>query len=208
MKAVLTDDDVLVYSSMEENNISIATLHKGDVVDLGKVTRKKDKTWVEITLPGEQKGYIGGETKIFSIKKAQVMGNSIDVHETPDEASPVVKTITKGTVVTVSGVENLESGNWFKLEDEAGLIGYIPTQASKLRVVPELSRSSAIRNMATGAIFTAIGVVLTLMNSNTAQQNSMIYISYAVIFFGLLQLGQGAVELYKVTRSKKKPENN
>jgi uncharacterized protein YgiM (DUF1202 family) len=169
------------------------------------VTRKKDKTWVEVTMAGEQKGYITGDTKIFAFKKAQLMSNSVDVHETADENSPVIKTLTKGTIVTVSGVENLETGNWFKIQDDAEMVGYIPTQGSKLRVVPELSRSSAIRNMATGAIFTVIGIVLTLMNSSSANQNTMIYISYAVIFFGLLQLGQGAVEMYKVTRAKNKP---
>lgn len=203
MKAVLTDEEVHVYSSMEENSISIAALHKGDIVELGKVTRKKNQTWVEITLPNEQKGYIVGETKIFTIKKAQLTSNSADLHESPDENSPVLKTYTKGSQLTVSGVENLEAGNWFKIEDEAGMVGYIASGSAKLRVVPELSRSTAIRSMITGAVFAVIGIVLTLANGNPNDQGGMIYISYAVIFFGLLQLGQGAFEFYRVTRKEK-----
>lgn len=204
MKAVITDEEVRVFSSMEENNLSIATLHKGDVVELGKVTRKKDKTWVEANLPGDQKGYIAGETKIFTIKKAQLISNSVDLHEAPDETSPVLKTYTKGAILTVSGVETLEAGNWFKIEEEPDIVGYIPTKPSKLRVVVEPSRSSAIRNFITGVVFAGIGLVLTLMNSNASQQNSMIYVSYAVIFFGLLQMGQGVFEYVKVMRKKEK----
>jgi len=68
--------------------------------------------------------------------------------------------------------------------------------------VPELTRSGAIRNLVTGGIFAAIGIVLTLMNSDPTQQNGMSYISIAVIFFGLLQMGQGVFELYKLNKQK------
>ncbi len=202
MKAVLTDEDVKVYNSMEDTSLSIATLHKGDEVNLGKVTRKKNKTWVEILLPNDQKGYIVGETKIFTIKRAQLTSKSADLHEAPDDTSPILKTYVKGDLMTVKGVETQETGNWFKIVEEPNLVGYLAASGTKLRVVPELTRSAAIRNLVTGAIFAIIGIVLTLLNSDPTQQNNMMYISYAVIFFGLLQLGQGAFELYKLSKQK------
>lgn len=206
MKAILTDESVPVYSSMEENNISIATLHKGDAMELGKVTKKKKKTWVEIALPGDQKGYIAGDTKIFTVRKAQLASNSVDVMDALSRAANLVKIYTKGSIFTVTSIEKTDDGNWFKVQDESGLVGYIPTSTAKLKVVPEFTRSGATRNIITGLIFAVIGVVLTLMNTNAQQGGSMIYISYAVIFFGLLQIGQGAVEYYKATRSKDKPK--
>ncbi|MPM19985.1 hypothetical protein SDC9_66412 [bioreactor metagenome] len=202
MKAVLTDEDVKVYNSMEDTSLSIATLHKGDEVDLGKVTRKKNETWVEISLPNDQKGYIAGETKIFTVKRAQLTSKSADLHEAPDETSPILKTYIKGDLMTVKGVETQEAGNWFKIVEEPDLVGYLASSSVKLRVVPELTRSAAIRNLVTGGIFAVIGIVLSLLNSDPTQQNSMIYISYAVIFFGLLQMGQGAFELYKLSKQK------
>jgi hypothetical protein len=202
MKAILTDEEVKVYASMEDTTLSIATFHKGDEVDLGKVTRKKNETWVEVALPNDQKGYIAGETKIFTIKRAQLTSKSVDLHEAPDETSPELKTYVKGDIMTVKGVEALEAGNWFKIVEEPDLVGYIAAAEAKLRVVPELTRSGAIRNLVTGGIFAAIGIVLTLMNSDPTQQNGMSYISIAVIFFGLLQMGQGVFELYKLNKQK------
>jgi len=204
MKAILTDEETLVYGTMEENNISIATLHKGDEVELGKVTRKKKATWVEIALPGDQKGYIAGETKIFTIKRAQLASKTVDMVNAPSADARVVKTYSKGAIFTVKAVEKVEEVSWFKVVDDDGSTGYIQAGATKLKVVTEPTRSGAIRNIITGLIFAIVGVVLTFLNSNPESGISMVYVSYAVIFFGLLQMGQGGLEYYKVTRAKAK----
>ena len=200
MKAVLTDEQVLVYSSTENQSISIATIHKGEVMDLGKVIRKKGKVWVEIALLGNQKGYISGETKIFSIRKGQVITNSADLVETPVKSAVVIKTLQRGAILTISGVEKTEEGSWFKAMDNSGVNGYIATSV-KLKMVPEYSRSSAIKNMITGLVFIVIGVGLTVLNLQSQQANGMIYLSYAVIFFGLLQGGQGLIEFLKAQKA-------
>jgi hypothetical protein len=200
MKAVLTDEQVLVYSSTENQSISIATIHKGEVMDLGKVIRKKGKVWVEIALLGNQKGYISGETKIFSIRKGQVTTNSADLVETPVKSAAVIKTLQRGAILTISGVEKTEEGSWFKAMDDSGVNGYIATSV-KLKMVPEYSRSSAIKNMITGLVFILIGVGLTVLNLQSQQANGMIYLSYAVIFFGLLQGGQGLIEFLKAQKA-------
>ena len=205
MKAILTDEQTLVYGSMEDQSISITTIHKGEEMNLGKVNRKKGKVWVEITLPGNQKGYITGETKIFTIRKAQLAANSVDMVDAPSKTANVIKTLTRGTQVTVAMVEKTEEGTWFKVRDESNVEGYVPT-STKFRVMPEYTRSSAMRNILTGLVFVVIGVALTMMNSSATQGSSMIYVSYAVVFFGLLQLGQGVIEYIRVTRAKDKPK--
>ncbi len=134
MKAILTDGDALVYSSIEDQSISIATVHKGEVMELGKVIRKKGKAWVEITLPGDQKGYITGETKIFAVRKGQISTKTADLVERPEKSAAVIKTIQHSAILTITGVEKTEEGSWFKAEDETGVNGYISTGA-KLKVV-------------------------------------------------------------------------
>ena len=204
MKAILMDDETPVYASIEDNTISIATIHKGEEMELGKVIQKKRKSWVEVSLGAEQKGYITGDTKIFAIRKVTVMNPSIDVKESPSDDAPVVKTLLKGSTMTVCGVEKLESGSdWFKVRDDAEMTGFVPTSA-KLRVVPESSQSNAVRNLVTGLIFAAIGVFFVVSNNSSSSGSNMVWISYAVIFFGLLQLGQGAFEYYQLYKSKKK----
>jgi hypothetical protein len=200
MKAMLTDEQTFVYNTMEEQNISIVTLHKGEVMELGKVIRKKGKVWVEISLPGEQKGYISGETKIFAIKKGQVMANSVDLLETPSKSANVVKTEKRGTIMELNGVEKNEEGGWFKVIDDTGTNGYISSD-TKMRQVAEPTRSGAIRNMAYGGLFIVLGVVFTILNQNASANSGMVYISIAVIFFGLLQGGQGVVEFIKARKN-------
>jgi uncharacterized protein YgiM (DUF1202 family) len=203
MKAIMMDEEIPVYSSIDDTSISIRTLHKGEEVELGKVTQKKRKTWVEVNLPGDQKGYISGDTKIFAIRKATVMNAAVDVKESANDDARVIKTLVKGSTVTVTGVEKPEGGtDWFKVHDEANIEGYVPT-STKLRVVPELSQSNAVRNLVTGTIFAAIGVFFTLSNNSTGTTNNMVWISYAVIFFGLLQFVQGGYEYIQIIRARK-----
>lgn len=200
MKAILTDEQALVYNSFEDQTISIATIHKGEVMDLGKVIRKKKKVWVEIALPGEQKGHIAGDTKIFAVRKAQLTSNTANLVDTPSKLAANVKTFTRGTILTISGVEKNDEGSWFKATDEAGVSGYVISDA-KMKVVPESSRSGANRNMITGLIFIIVGIALAVMNGQSQQASGMVYIAYAVIFFGLLQGGQGVVEYLRVRKN-------
>ena len=202
MKAVITDEETLVYGSMEDQSISIATLHKGDAVELGKVIRKKNKVWVEATLSGDVKGYVDGETKIFAIKKGQLMSGSTDLLETPSTSGTVIKTITKSSVMEFNGVEKNDEGSWFSVIDETGTHGYVNANA-KIRQIQEPSRSGATRNIIYGAVFIVLGVIFTLMNQKSDSASGMIYVSIAVIFFGLLQGGQGVIELIKVNKMGK-----
>ncbi len=202
MKAILIDEEVHIYSSTDGQSISIATMHKGDEMELGKVSQKNRKTWVEISLPGDQKGYIAGDTKIFQIRKTTVANAAVDLKKAPEENAETIKTLLKGTSLTVFGVEGTdESGKWFRVRDESNIEGYIPTP-TKLRVLPEVSSSSAIRNIVTGFIFAGIGGFLAFSDANAG--SNMQWISYAVIFFGLLQLGQGVAEYIRVKREKGK----
>lgn len=201
MKAILTDEDALVYGSTEDDSISIATVHKGDEVDLGKVIRKKGKVWVEIALPGNQNGYIPGDTKIFAIRKGQVSNKTADLVDSPSPTATVLKTLKKGDIVTVNGIEKNDEGSWFKALDDSGANGFISTSA-KLKVVPEYTRSGATKNMITGLVFVVIGVGLAIMNFKSASASLAIYIAYAVVFFGLLQGGQGVFEYIKANKKQ------
>lgn len=206
MRAVITDEETLVYGSMEDQTISIATLHKGDVLDLGKVIKKGKVVWVEATLPGDVKGYISGETKIFAIKKGQVSNKSLDLLETPSKTATVVKTFVKGTILEFNGVEKNEEGTWFSVTDDTGLKGYVTADA-KLRQVQEPSKSGVMRDIVYGLVFIILGAIFTIMNQKSTPNSGMVYISMAVIFFGLLQGGQGVLQYIrwkKTDQSEKK----
>lgn len=229
MKAVLTDDQAPVYGSTEDQSITIAMIHRGEVMELGKVIRKgekffekklisgnlwipklnlssSDKVWVEIFLPGGQIGYIPGSTTIFAIRKAALYSKTAEFRETPSKDGKIIKTLKNKALLTVMAIEKTDEGPWFKVTDENGVTGYLASTA-KLREIPEYNKASAKKNIITGLIFLVIGAGLTFLYSrNQSGATIMLYIGYAVIFFGILQGGQGVMELIKSNKDKNSPK--
>jgi hypothetical protein len=226
MKAVLTEEKATVYGSTDEHSISIATIHKGELLELGKVVRKggklfekkplrgglwypklnlfyTEKVWVEITLPGDQKGYIEGNTSIFAVKKAALYSKTADLLETANKNGFVIKTLKDGAILTVIGIDKTEEGSWFKVTDENGVTGYLLSTA-KLKEIPMYNRDSAKKNMITGLAFLILGGGVAIFNIQSSQSDNtiMLYIAYAIIFFGILQGGQGLAEFVRARRSK------
>lgn len=203
MKAVLTEESTPVYASLDDQTISIATIHKGEIVELGKVTHKKNKeVWVAATLENGTQGYIHGDAKIYRVQKGQLVDKSIDMVDAPSKEANVLKTLVKGAIITITAVEKNDDGSWYRGTDESGATGYIPTTAS-FRVAPEFTRAGARKDMITGLIFIVVGTVLAILDTRSSQANGMVFLSYAVIFFGLLQGGQGLYE-YLTVRKKEK----
>jgi hypothetical protein len=56
--------------------------------------------------------------------------------------------------------------------------------------------------MVTGLIFVVIGILLITSDFGASSGNTMLMVSYAVIFFGLLQLGQGIFEYFQVRKNE------
>jgi uncharacterized protein YgiM (DUF1202 family) len=203
MKAVLTEESTPVYASLDDQTISITTIHKGEIVDLGKVTKKKNKeVWVAATLENGTKGYIHGDAKIYRVQKGQLTDKSIDMVDAPSKDAVVLKTLVKGAIITITAVEKNDDGSWYHGTDETGATGYIPSSAG-LRVAPEFTSGGARKDMITGLVFIVVGAVLAFLDTRNNQSSGMVFLSYAVIFFGILQGGQGLYE-YLIVRKKEK----
>jgi len=214
MRAALSDESVPVLQEPSAESISITSIKKGDEFELGKVTRKKKDAWVFVTLDNGATGYIAGTTRIFSVQKVEAIGNPLEVHETPDMASPILKTIPKKTPFTICGFEKIEpdeegngGGEWLVMRDEEVKKGYIRTGA-KLRAVAEYSASGARKLMITGGIFSAIGIAAYFIIQATATTESTggdaSFLALGLLVLGLFQLGQGYLQYRKVKKDEAK----
>ena len=105
MKAILSEDSARVMQEPTAESISMTSLQKGDEFEVGKVIRKRKEVWVEAILPSGVTGYISGGTKIFAIKRVEATGNPLDMYESPDESSRILKTIPKRTQFVVRGLK-------------------------------------------------------------------------------------------------------
>jgi len=207
MKATLSDEIASVRQEPTEETLSIATMHKGDEFELGKVVKKKKDSWVFITLDNGVTGYIPGNTRIFAIQKVEAVGSEQEVHESPDENSPILKTIPKKTAFTVRGYEKVEDKEWFVVQDAEIERGYLLT-GSKLRIVPEVTKKSARRLMITGAIFTVAGAIAYFLSQpkpgSETTTGDFSFLALGLILLGLFQVVQGFLQHRKAPEEEAK----
>lgn len=227
MRATLSDESAPVLQEPSPESISITSLKKGEEFELGKVTRKKKEAWVAVTLQNGATGYINGSTRIFQVQKVEAIGNPIEVHEAPDDDSPILKTIPKKTPFTLCGFEKVEiedsgdaeegkegeeapkvkkGGDWLIMYDADIKKGYFRA-GHKLRAVAEYTAASARKLMITGGIFTAIGIVAYFVINATAANDgsgNSSFLALALMLLGLFQLGQGYMQWRKVKKDAAK----
>ena len=213
MRATLSDESAPVLQEPSPESISITSLKKGEEFELGKVTRKKKEAWVAVTLQNGATGFINGSTRIFQVQKVEAIGNPIEVHEAPDDDSPILKTIPKKTPFTLCGFEKVEIEDSGDAEEgkegeEAPKVkkGYFRA-GPKLRAVAEYTAASARKLMITGGIFTAIGIVAYFVINATAANDgsgNSSFLALALMLLGLFQLGQGYMQWRKVKKDAAK----
>lgn len=198
MKAIMVEDVVKVTSEPGDDVISIMSLKKGDVVETGKVIRKKKASWVQVTLPGGQTGYISGQTRIFVIRQVELAAEA-NLLAAPAETAAILKTLPKGAILSATGVLDGEGGKWYKVTDTAGTEGYITSRA-KYRMYQEPTVSGGTRLMITGGIFTALGILFLVTSFNQQTASSTTFLTVGLIALGLVQLVQGLLQLRRAKK--------
>lgn len=206
MKAVLTDESTRIFSEPNEQAITLTTLQKGIEVELGKVTKKKKEVWVEVTLLSGQIGYIPGDTKIFAIKKVQLLNNSVDMLDAPIADATVVKTYAKNAIFTAIGIEKEDDKGWVRVRDDSGLEGYIPG-AAKIKVYQEPTKSGGKKLMITGGIFASLGIVIFVVSLFQVQSaTDSPFLMIALLALGFMQVVQGYLQYRKASKTENEPK--
>lgn len=200
MKAIMVEDVVRVTSEPTTEALSIFSLRKGDVVDTGKVIRKKKDSWVEVTLAGGQKGFISGNTRIFVVRQIEITSET-ELVAAPVENPKVIKALPKGSVVTAVGVEKNDAGSWYNVKDAEGVEGFITSRA-KYRVYQEPTTGGGTRLMVTGAIFAVMGIVFLVTSFQQANSSSTMFLTIGLIGLGAVQLVQGFLQWRKAKDKK------
>ena len=200
MKAIMVEDVVRVTSEATNEAISIFSLKKGDIVETGKVIRKKKDSWVEVTTDGGQKGYISGQTRIFVVRQVEITSET-DLVAAPTENPTVLKTLPKGSVVLAMGVEKNEAGSWYKITDSENVEGFINSKAG-YRIYNEPTVGGGTRLMITGAIFAVMGIIFLVTSFQQPNASSTMFLAVGLIGLGLVQLVQGFMQWRKAKAKK------
>lgn len=199
MKVKILDPRVTVYAEMDLNSTPLTQLVADNEVELGGVKKKEGKDWVAVVLPGGQKGYLSGETKIYPIKQVSLLQKDVDVYTSPSEGSLVKTRLKKGAKFYLAGSAKQDGKDWVKIREFSGSEGYIDGK-TRIQMIPEVTKAVGRKNMIYGALWFFGGLIVTVGTYSAASSSGGTYlVTWGAIIFGAIQFLQG---LYQYATSK------
>lgn len=193
MKARILDPQVKVYSSMDTNTLSIATLQEGSEIEFGGMKKKAGKLWLPIVLSTGQQAYIPGETRLFIVREGSIMQNNVDMLTEPSAGSLVKQQLQRNAKLSILQVVKGEGKDWVKVRDATGNEGYISGD-TRFRVATQRTKAMGRKNMISGAMWLIAGVIILFTESSATSGSGFYLLGYGAIFFGAIMLISGIVQ--------------
>ena len=195
MKARILDEQVKVYSSMDANAVSIATLTEGSEIEYGPAKRKGGKVWVPITLSTGQQAFIPGEARIYALRQGALMQNNVDLLTEPAVGTLVKQQLTRNTKFVIQQVVERDGQKWVKIKDESGNEGYIAGN-TRIRVIQQKTKAMGRKNILSGVMWLIAGSVIIFSNSSATSGGGFTIFGYGAILFGAVMLISGLVQFF------------
>ncbi len=194
MKGIILDPQVKVYSSMDDNSVSMATLEKGSEIEYAAPKRKGGKVWVPILLQTGQTVYITGDTRVFTVRLGELMDQTVDLYDAPSSTATVKQQLPRTTKVSILQVVKDEGVDWVRIRSTDGVEGYISGN-TRIRLVQQRTKAGARRNLITGTMWVIAGVIIAF-TQNTSGSSSFTLLGYGAILFGAVMLISGLVQYF------------
>jgi hypothetical protein len=195
MKGRILDPQVKVYSSMDDNTVSMATLKEGNEVEFGGVKRKAGRFWRSVSLDNGQQGYIAAEAGIYPIRKGALMQDKVEVHSEGSADSPVTQQLAGNVKILILQVIKGEGDGWVRIRDENGNEGYI-SGSTRIKLIQEKTKAMGRKNVVTGLMWLIAGLVIAFSGSSAFSGGSFSLLGYAAIAFGVIMLVIGARQYF------------
>jgi hypothetical protein len=195
MKARILDPQVKVYSSIDDNAVSIATLPEGSEIEFGAAKKKAGKLWVPITLSTGQLAYIPGDTHIFAIREGALMQNSAEVHAEPLAESAVTQQLGSNAKFTILQRVSNNGQIWMRIRDMNGKEGFIVGE-TRVRVNQIKTKAGGRKNVVSGVMWLVVGVLLNFSGIAASSGGSFKIFGYGAMIFGAVMLIAGLVQYF------------
>jgi hypothetical protein len=193
MKARIIDPQVKVYSSIDANAVSIATLPEGSEIEFGAPRKKSGKLWIPITLSTGQQAFIPGDTRIFVMRQGSLQQNGVELHAAPSAGSLIKQQLARNSKVYILQVVKEGGQDWVRVRDESGNEGYISGD-TRIRVIQQKTKAMGRKNMLSGAMWLIAGLVMTFSGNSPASGSGFYLLGYGAILFGAVMLISGVVQ--------------
>jgi hypothetical protein len=192
MKIKILQENAIFYPQPDFNSGPVRTLNRGDVGELGTVKKISGKQWVEMTLMDGSKGFLPGETRIFSLIQA-TLNRKTPLYGTADN-SMVKMELPKRSMVNFLDLVEQNGKQWIYVQDSSGNQGYIEGKTNITRKAP-ITKKTGINNMLFGGGFFVVGLIITIATFSAASSSGgTYYLCWGAIIFGLIQFIQGLIQ--------------
>ncbi len=195
MKARILDPQVKVYSSLDENAISIATLQEGNEIEFGAAKKRAGKLWVPITLSTGQLAYIPGDTHIFAIREGSLMQSTADVHAEPSVESAVTQQLGLNAKFYILQRVSENGQIWMRIRDMKGSEGFIFGD-TRIRVTQIKTKAAGMKNVVSGVMWLVVGILLNFSGIAASSGGSYKILGYGAILFGGVMLISGLIQYF------------
>jgi hypothetical protein len=195
MKARTLDPEVKVYSSIDANAVSIATLPKGSEIEFGATRRKGGKLWVPISLSTGQQAFISGDARLFVIRQGSLLQDNVDLLTEPSEGSLVKQQLSRSTKLEILQVVKGDGQDWVKVRDANGSEGYISGN-TRIRVTQQKTKAMGRKNILSGAMWLIAGLLIIFSGSSGTSSSSFTLLGYGALLFGAIMLISGVVQFF------------
>lgn len=192
MKIKIVQETAPFYPQPDPNSGPVRTLNRGDVGEFGSVKRAGGKQWVEVTMLDGSRGYLPGETRIFSLIRA-MLNRKTPLYATADK-SMVKMELPRKTMINFLDLMEANGQQWIYIQDASGNQGYIEGNTSITRKDP-ITKKTGLNNMLVGGAFFVLGLIVTLATySQALSRGGTYYLCWGAIIFGVIQFIQGLIQ--------------
>ena len=193
MKAKILQENATAYQQMDLNSSSIRILHTGEEVELGSAKQAQGKKWVEVTLSDGTRGFLPGDTRIFSMIQATTNQPKTLLYATPSRQS-IKAELKKRTLLNFLNMIEQDGEQWIHVQDASGGQGYIEA-TTKIIPKPRVTKKTGLQNMLIGGLFFVVGTIITISTYSSASiSGGTYYICWGAILFGAIQFIQGLIQ--------------
>ena len=196
MKARILDPQVKVYSTMDGNTLSIATLQEGNEIEFGATKRKAGKLWTPIVLSTGQQAFIPAETRIYVIREGSLMQDNVSVYAEPSDGSLVKQQLKRNAKISILQVTHDQGKDWVRIRDSVGNEGFISGD-TRVRLTPQRTKSMGRKNMINGGMWLVAGIVMVISERSAPAGSSLSLLGYFALIFGLVMFVSGLMQFLK-----------
>jgi hypothetical protein len=194
MKVRIIEQTATVYSEPDSSSLPINQLAVGNEIEMGGIKKRAGKSWVAVQLPGNQRGYLPGDTRIYHIKRVKLNQKAVEVHSDPSAQSMVTSRYGRGGEFLLADTVERDGKSWVKIRDAAGGEGFIDGK-TQIKVIPEVTKSVGKKNMLYGALWCVGGTVVTVVSYTAVAESGGTYIvAWGAILFGAIQFIKGVYQ--------------